>query len=290
MFAKILIANRGEIACRVIRTARRLGIRTVAVYSEADAHAWHVELADEAVAHRPAAGARKLSAGREDHRRRLGDRAPRRSIPAMASSPRMPISPRLARRPVSSSSARRPPPCAPWARRARPRPSWRRRASPSCPAITARTRAMTRWRAAAKRIGFPVLLKASAGGGGKGMRRVDKPGEFADALASARREAKSAFGDDRMLVEKYLLRPAPCGGPGLRRQPGPCAASLRAGLLGPAPASEGDRGGPAPGLAPALHQPHGRGGDRGGAPPSAMSAPAPSNSSWTARASSSSWR
>ena len=103
--------------------------------------------------------------------------------------------------------------------------------------------------AAAKRIGYPVLIKASAGGGGKGMRRVDKPGEFAEALASARREAKAAFGDDRMLVEKYLLRPAPCRGAGLRRQPGPCAASLRARLLDPAPPSEGDRGGPAPGLA-----------------------------------------
>ena len=144
--------------------------------------------------------------------------------------------------------------------------------------------------AAAKRIGYPVLIKASAGGGGKGMRRVDKPGEFADALASARREAKSAFGDDRMLVEKYLLRPAPCRGPGLRRQPRPCAASLRARLLDPAPASEGDRGGAGAGPGTRSHQPHGRGGDRGGAPPSAMSAPAPSNSSSTARASSSSWR
>ena len=85
--------------------------------------------------------------------------------------------------------------------------------------------------AAAKRIGFPVLLKASAGGGGKGMRRVDKPGEFADALASARREAKSAFGDDRMLVEKYLPAAAPCRAPGLRRQPRHMRASLRARLL-----------------------------------------------------------
>ena len=94
LMRSLLIANRGEIACRIIRTARRLGIRTVAVYSDADAKALHVREADEAVHIGPSAGARILSGRREDHRRREGERAPRRSIPATASSPKMPISPR----------------------------------------------------------------------------------------------------------------------------------------------------------------------------------------------------
>ena len=180
--------------------------------------------------------------------------APRRSIPAMASSPRMPISPRPVRRPASSSSARRPSAMRAMGSKSEAKALMERAGVPVVPGYHGADQDDGALAAAAKRIGYPVLLKASAGGGGKGMRRVDKPAEFADALASARREAKAAFGDDRMLVEKYLLRPAPCGAPGLRRQPGPCAASLRARLLDPAPASEGDRGGAGAGPGPGSHQ------------------------------------
>ncbi len=143
---------------------------------------------------------------------------------------------------------------------------------------------------AAKRIGYPVLLKASAGGGGKGMRRVDKPAEFADALASARREAKSAFGDDRMLVEKYLLGPrhvelqvfADSQGHVLHLFERDCSVQRRHQKVieeAPAPGLAG-------GFAPAAWARR-RSRRR---PPWAMSAPALSNSSSTVRASSSSWR
>ena len=143
MFSKILIANRGEIACRVIKTARRLGIKTVAVYSDADRRRAHVALADEAVHIGRVAGARELSGRRQDHRRSAGAPAPRRSIPATASCRRMRPSPRPAPRPASSSSARRRRPSAPWAPRARPRRSWRRPACRWCRAITATTRRPT---------------------------------------------------------------------------------------------------------------------------------------------------
>ncbi|MFI5017130.1 MAG: biotin carboxylase N-terminal domain-containing protein, partial [Dongiales bacterium] len=206
MFAKILIANRGEIACRVIRTARRLGIRTVAVYSEADAHAWHAELADEAVAIGPPPAresylrgekiiAAAVATGAEAIHPGYGFLSENADFAEACAAAGLAFigPPAAAMRAMGSKSEAK--------------ALVEKAGIPVVPGYHGADQDDGALAAAAKRIGFPVLLKASAGGGGKGMRRVDKPGEFTDALASARREAKAAFGDDRMLVEKYLLGP-----------------------------------------------------------------------------------
>ena len=207
MFEKILIANRGEIACRIARTCARLGIRTVAVFSEADRHARHVELCDEAYLLGPAparesylraeriieiaklAGAEAVHPGYGF----LAENAefaeaceaaglvfigpPAAAIRAMGSQERCQGDHGAAGRAAGAGL--------PW------------RGSGPRDALAE----------AAAAIGWPVLIKASAGGGGKGMRVVERPEGFAEALAAARREASSAFGDDRVLIEKYLSRP-----------------------------------------------------------------------------------
>ena len=144
MFKKILIANRGEIAVRIIRTARRLGVATVAVVSEADRGAPFARMADEVVEIGPGPAIGELSARRQDHRRRPARPRPRPSTRATASSPRTPTSPKPWARPASSSSARRPTPCAAWAARPRPRRSPPRPACRSCRAMPATTRAPRR--------------------------------------------------------------------------------------------------------------------------------------------------
>ena len=206
MFSKILIANRGEIACRVIRTAKRLGVKTVAVYSDADRNAMHRLEADEAV-HLPgnlpretylvmekilaaakATGAEAIHPGygflsenatfaglvKEAGLTFIGPSA--FSIGAMGSK--------------SAAKAR-----------------MEKAGVPLVPGYHGDDQTDAVLEAAAVRIGFPVLLKATAGGGGKGMRVVESAAAFGDALAAARREATSSFGDARMLVEKYLTRP-----------------------------------------------------------------------------------
>ncbi len=206
MFTKILIANRGEIACRVIKTARRLGIATVAVYSEADATARHVRLADEAVCIGPAPVRESYLRVQHilDAARRTGAQAVHPGYgflsenedfaQACADAGIVFIGPPVsAIRAMGSKSAAK----ALMADAGVPlTPGYHgNRQEPAFLAEQAAT------------IGYPVLIKASAGGGGKGMRRVDEPAEFDAALASCQREARNAFGDDQVLVEKYVLRP-----------------------------------------------------------------------------------
>ncbi|BCS52767.1 acetyl/propionyl/methylcrotonyl-CoA carboxylase subunit alpha [Geobacter sp. SVR] len=206
MFDKILIANRGEIACRIIRTARRLGIRTVAVYSDADAQALHVSLADEALRIGPAPA-------RESYLRpELILEAARRSgagaihpgygflsenaefAEACAEAGLIFIGPPAgAIRAMGSKSAAK--------------QIMEAAAVPLVPGYHGEQQDPELLARAAAGIGYPVLIKASAGGGGKGMRVVGEAAAFDDALVAAKREALSGFGDDRVLLEKYLTRP-----------------------------------------------------------------------------------
>jgi acetyl-CoA carboxylase biotin carboxylase subunit len=206
MFSKVLIANRGEIALRVIRACRELGVRTVAVYSEADAAAPHVREADEAVLIGPApssesylkgdriiAAAKKTGAEaihpgygflseREWFARAVRDAGlvfvgpPAEAIAATGS--------KTAARQLAISAS-----------------------VPVVPGTTEALRDATEASAVAKQYGYPVLLKAAAGGGGKGMRVVREESQLASSLDAARREAKNAFGDDAVYVEKYVEGP-----------------------------------------------------------------------------------
>jgi 3-methylcrotonyl-CoA carboxylase alpha subunit len=206
MFDKILIANRGEIACRVARTARRMGIRCVAVYSDADAGALHVEACDEAYRLGP-------PPPRESYLRgdRIIDIALR--CAAQAIHPGYGFLSENADFAAAVAAAGLTfigPPAA--AIRAMGSKSESKRivgsaGIPIVPGYHAAGQDDALLTGEAERIGYPVLIKASAGGGGKGMRIVERRDEFIAALASARREAKSAFGDDSMLLEKYLTEP-----------------------------------------------------------------------------------
>lgn len=206
MFDKILIANRGEIACRVIKTARRLGIKTVAVYSAADAGSRHVRLADEAVFIGPAPAKesylvidRIIAAAQQTGAQAIHpgygflseneafchacDEAgivfigpPVEAIRAMGSKSE-------AKKLMESAKV------------------------PLTPGYHGDNQDPALLRLEADAIGYPVLIKAAAGGGGKGMRLVEKADDFLGALASCKREATASFGDDHVLVEKYITRP-----------------------------------------------------------------------------------
>ncbi|TPN01580.1 acetyl/propionyl/methylcrotonyl-CoA carboxylase subunit alpha [Mesorhizobium sp. B2-1-3A] len=206
MFAKILIANRGEIACRVIRTARKLGVHTVAVYSDADAKALHVEMADEAVHIGP-------SPVGESYLR--GDRI----VAAALSTGAQAIHPGygfLSENPdfvdqVVAAGLTFIGPSAASIRAMGLKDAAKRLMEkagvPVVPGYHGEAQEIVLLASKAREIGYPVLIKARAGGGGKGMRRVEHPDDFSEALSSARREAKAAFGDDRVLVEKYVDKP-----------------------------------------------------------------------------------
>ena len=206
LFSKILIANRGEIACRVIRTARRLGIATVAVYSEADRAALHVDLADEAwPIGPPSARDSYLNTGAIlDVARNSGAEAVHPGYgflsenaefaEACAAAGVVFIGP-----PASAIRA--------MGSKAAARALMHRSGVPLVPGYHGEDQDLARLLDEAERIGFPVLIKAVAGGGGRGMRVVAGAAEFAAVLAGAKREAAGAFGDDRMLIEKYLPQP-----------------------------------------------------------------------------------
>ena len=206
MFEKILIANRGEIACRVAATARRLGLKTVAVYSDADAHAKHVLACDEAV--------------------HVGGSAPRdsylqwqRIIDAAQATGAEAIHPGYGFLSENEDFAQAcadaglvfigPPASAINAMglKAESKRLMEAAGVPLVPGYHGADQNPELLKKEADRIGYPVLIKASAGGGGKGMRAVDKAADFMAALESCQREAINSFGDDAVLVEKYVQRP-----------------------------------------------------------------------------------
>ena len=206
MFDRILIANRGEIACRVIRTARRLGIRTVAVYSDPDRDARHVRLADEA--HRIGAA----PAGESYLNAQAVLRAARESG-AQAIHPGYGFFAENAGFASACGEAGfvfiGPPPAAIAAMgdKAAAKALMARAGVPVVPGYHGDGQDAAHLAREARSIGFPVLIKASAGGGGKGMRVVAAAADFAPALEGAQREASAAFGDARVLLERYLERP-----------------------------------------------------------------------------------
>jgi len=206
MLASILIANRGEIACRIARTARRMGVRSVAIFSDADAHALHVTTCDEAYRVGPAPP-------RESYLNAEAIVAIARRAGAQA------IHPGYGFLSENASFARRcqeadlvfvgPPPSAIAAMGSKSAAKSIMSAAgvPIVPGYHGDDQDDALLAREAERIGFPLLVKATAGGGGKGMKVATSASEFAAALASARREARSAFGDDRVLLERYLAKP-----------------------------------------------------------------------------------
>lgn len=206
MFTKILIANRGEIACRVIKTARKMGILTVAVYSDADANALHVNMADEAIYLGP-------SPSRESYL--LADKV----IEAAKRTGAQAIHPgygflsenaefcrmceleniKFIGPPVGAIEA--------MGSKSAAKNIMEKAQVPLVPGYHGEDQTEAVIKKAADDMGYPVLLKATAGGGGKGMRQVWSEEEFSEGFAAAKREAKSSFGDDTMLVEKYLTQP-----------------------------------------------------------------------------------
>ena len=206
MFDKILIANRGEIACRVARTARRMGVRTVAVYSDADVGALHVSACDEA--HRLGApppresylnGAAIIAIAKESGAQAIhpgyGFLSENEGFAAAVAAAGLVFvgpPPAAIRAMGSKSESKR---------------IMAKAGVPVVPGYHGDDQDDVALAREASAIGFPVLIKASAGGGGKGMRVVERREDFAAALASARREAKASFGDDTVLLEKYLTAP-----------------------------------------------------------------------------------
>jgi 3-methylcrotonyl-CoA carboxylase alpha subunit len=206
MFNKILIANRGEIACRVIKTARRMGIRTVAVYSEADANARHVRLADEAVLLGPAAARESYLVADKiiDACKRTGAQAVHPGYGFLSEN--ADFAEALAANGIAFIG---PPASAIRAMGSKSEAKKLMGAAkvPLTPGYHGNDQTPALLHLAANRIGYPVLIKAVAGGGGKGMRLVDKAEDFPDALASCKREAASSFGNEHVLIEKYITRP-----------------------------------------------------------------------------------
>ncbi|WP_145201745.1 acetyl/propionyl/methylcrotonyl-CoA carboxylase subunit alpha [Sphingobium sp. B2] len=206
MIQSLLIANRGEIACRIIRTARAMGIRTVAVYSDADAQALHVRSADEAVHIGPAPV-------RESYL--LGDRI----IAAALQTGAQAIHPGYGFLSENAEFAQavidagliwvgpNPSSITAMGLKDAAKQLMQDAGVPTTPGYLGADQSPAHLAAQADAIGYPILIKAVAGGGGKGMRKVDSPADFADALASCQREAASSFGNDHVLLEKWVTNP-----------------------------------------------------------------------------------
>ncbi len=206
MFKSVLIANRGEIACRIARTARRLGLRTIAVYSEADAHALHVRICDEAHAIGPAPAAQSyLSIDKLISVAKVANAECVHPGYGFLSE-----NAEFAQACLDAGIAFVGPP--PQAIRAmglkdRAKALMEKAGVPVVPGYHGEMQEPKFLKQKAYEIGYPVLIKAVAGGGGKGMRRVDRHADFDPALEGAQREAKSSFGDARVLIEKYVTSP-----------------------------------------------------------------------------------
>ena len=200
MFEKILIANRGEIACRVARTARRMGIRTVAVYADPDANGLHVKAADEARRIEGYLDIEAVIAAARD----AGAQAIHPGYGFLSENEHFAAACRKAGLAFIGPS---PEAIAAMGDKAAAKRLMEKAGVPLVPGYHGEAQDIALLEKEARRIGFPVLIKPSAGGGGKGMRVVAAAADFAAALQAARREAKSAFGDGRVLIERYLERP-----------------------------------------------------------------------------------
>jgi 3-methylcrotonyl-CoA carboxylase alpha subunit len=206
MFASVLIANRGEIACRIARTAKRLAIRTIAVYSEADSRALHVRLCDEAhlIGPAPAAESYLVSGRIIEAAQKSGAQCIHPGYGFLSENPEF----------AEACAAAGivfvgPPPSAIRAMglKDRAKALMQQAGVPVVPGYHGERQDAAFLKQKAYEIGYPVLIKAVAGGGGKGMRRVDRHVDFETALEGAQREASSSFGDARVLVEKYIAAP-----------------------------------------------------------------------------------
>ena len=242
MFKKILIANRGEIACRVMKTAKRLGIKTVAVYSDADAEALHVELADEAVPIGPPPAAESYlviekiveacrKTGAEAVHPGYGFLSERAAFPealAAAGITFIGPNPQAIRAMGDKIESKK------FANAAK---------VSTVPGYLGVIESPERAAEIADEIGYPVMIKASAGGGGKGMRIAHSRKEVAEGFARAKSEAKSSFGDDRVFVEKFIVNPRHIEIQVLGDKHGDVIYLGERECSDPAPQSKGDRGG-----------------------------------------------
>lgn len=206
MFAKILIANRGEIACRVIRTARRLGIQTVAVYSDADANALHVRMADEAVHIGPAPSSESYLKG-DVILKAAADTGAEAIHPGYGFlSENAEFSKACAKAGIvfigpSEKSIKA------MGLKDEAKAIMEKAGVPTVPGYKGANQDTKFLKEQAEKIGYPVLIKAVAGGGGKGMRLVEKAEDFLDLLGNCQREGKASFGNDHVLIEKYITKP-----------------------------------------------------------------------------------
>ena len=206
MIQSLLIANRGEIACRIIRTARELGIRTIAVFSDADAEAPHVQFADDAVHIGPAPANESYLVGEK-------------IIAAARASGADAIHPGYGFLSENAAFAQavmdagliwigpNPDSINAMGLKDAAKKLMQDAGVPTTPGYLGDNQSADTLKMEADKIGYPVLIKAVAGGGGKGMRKVERAEDFLDALASCQREAKSSFGDDRVLLEKFITNP-----------------------------------------------------------------------------------